>query len=130
MVNVRRLVAPPVFADEDQTRVAQILNFCLLVVLVGAGLFAIATPIIMPERLSRLPISIFTVLLSLVMLRLLRLGYVRATALLFTSILWLLFSYAALTSGGIQQPGFTLQILVVVIATLTLGGRTALSFAF
>jgi PAS domain S-box-containing protein len=129
MVNVRRLVAAPIFADEDQTRVAQILNFCLLVVFVGAGLFAIATPVLMPERLSRLPISLGAVLLSLVMLGLLRAGYIRATALIFTSILWLLFSYAALTSGGIQQPGFSLQFLVIVIATLTLGGRTALGFA-
>jgi PAS domain S-box-containing protein len=130
MVNVRRLVAPPIFADEDQTRVAQILSFCLWVILVGAGLFAIVTPVLMPERLSRLPISLGTVLLSLVMMWLLRLGYVRATALIFSTILWLLFSYAAFTSGGIQQPGFSLQFLVIVIATLTLGGRTALGFAF
>ena len=130
MVNrIRRLFTVPHFDDEDQMRVARILNFSLLVMLAGGIAFAIATPLVMPDRINRMPITITMCALILVMLYVLRTGRVRFVALFFTSALWLLFSYAALTSGGIERPGFTLQILVVVVAALTLGGTIALAFA-
>jgi PAS domain S-box-containing protein len=130
MVNrIRSLVTPPHFEDEDQIRVARVLNFSLLVLLVGGVIFAIATPLVMPDRINRMPITLAMCALVVVMLYVLRTGRVRSVALCFTSVLWLMFSYAAITSGGIERPGFTLQILVVVIAALTLGGTIALAFA-
>ena len=130
MVNrIRRLFTLPHFDNDDQMRVARILNFILLVMLAGGTAFAIATPLVMPERINRMPITLAMCALILVMLYILRTGRVRFVALCFTSTLWLLFSYAALTSGGIERPGFTLQILVVVIAALTLGGTIELAFA-
>jgi PAS domain S-box-containing protein len=126
---IRRLLVPPDFDDVEKTRVARILNVCLWVVLIGAGIFGLTIPFVMPERMSRMPIVIGVCTLSAGMLYVVRTGRVRFAALCFTSALWLIFSYAALTSGGIEQPGFTLQIVVVVIAALTLGGRTALAFA-
>ncbi|MBZ0287378.1 MAG: PAS domain-containing protein [Anaerolineae bacterium] len=130
MVNwVRNLFSIPHFEDADQMRVARVLNLSLLVMLAGGILFAVATPLAMPERLYRIPITFALLALIVAMLYILRTGRVRFVAFTFTSLLWLLFSYATLTSGGIQHPGFTLQILVVVIAALTLGGKIALAFA-
>ncbi|MEO8610907.1 MAG: PAS domain-containing protein [Chloroflexota bacterium] len=130
MVNrIRSLLSPPHFDDEDQMRVARVLNFSLLVILAGGIIFAIATPLVMPDRLNRMPITLAVCILAAGMLYLLRKGRARFVALCFTSALWLLLSYATLTSGGIEGPGFTLQILVVVIAALTLGGTIALAFA-
>jgi PAS domain S-box-containing protein len=130
MVNwIRGLLTPPYFEDQETMRVVRVLNFSLWVMIAGGAIFALATPLVMPERINRMPITFAMVALIGFMLYLLRARRVRLVALSFTSSLWLLFSYAAITSGGIERPGFTLQILVVVIAALTLGGRIALAFA-
>src|SRR6266536_1176393 len=98
MVNrIRRLLTPPHFDDADQMRVARVLNFSLLVILAGGVMFAIATPLVMADRLNRMPITLAMCALAVVMLYVLRTGRVRFVALCFTSLLWLLFSYAAIT---------------------------------
>jgi PAS domain S-box-containing protein len=126
---IRTLVKPPVFDDETKTRRAYLLHLTLLTALAGSALYALTMPFFVPPDPLRLSITLFTILLAGGMLLLSRRGHVRHAGLLFSTTLWLVFSFSAFFENGVHSPAFHGHILVIIIATLVVGERTGLVFA-
>lgn len=122
--------APTFPEDEEKTRLAGLLNVILL------SLFFIPLAIIFNAvRIpANRPVLVLALLLFVVpvvaMLRSLRHGQVRPVSFLVVIFLLLLGVVLGILNGGQPRPAFVFFPLIVVIAGLLLGGRSALVTAF
>lgn len=122
--------APTFPEDEEKTRLAGLLNVILL------SLFFIPLAIIFNAvRIpANRPVLVLALLLFVVpvvaMLRSLRHGQVRPVSFLVVTFLLLLGVVLGILNGGQPRPAFVFFPLIVVIAGLLLGGRSALVTAF
>src|SRR6187549_1871648 len=103
--HLRRLLAAPTFADEEETRVAAILHTMLL----GS-----ATIVALGQRQAVLLIYPALVIVSLVLLALVRRGHLQLVGSVFLLCLWAAISFGALTYGGTRSPSAGGYILVVI----------------
>ena len=127
---LHQAVASPVFADEQKTRLASLLNQITL------GLAALSIfYVIISTILSYTPLNLifgFLVFgLCLLMNRAARKGYTRAASLGLAASLWLTFSLAALSgeSAGVFDASFTGYIIPIILAGYLISGRAGLAFA-
>jgi GAF domain-containing protein len=123
---IRRLLAPPVFDDEEKTRVSRMLTTITL----ATVLYALATGVyytltrLDPSQLLYVWIEVAAaVVVFSVSLFLLRVGQVRAASLWFVVALWLLLAYDSYAAGGVRSPELFRMVLVPVFCGLLLGGR-------
>jgi PAS domain S-box-containing protein len=125
---LRRLLAAPTFADEEETRVAAILNTMLLGC-AGISLVALIVQLVALEQ-TQLALLIYpaTLLFSLGLLALVRRGRLQLAGSIFLMFLWAAITTGALTYGGIRSPSAGGHILIVIIATLLFSGRLVLMF--
>ena len=125
---LRRLLAAPTFADEEETRVAAILNTMLLGC-AGISLVALIVQLVALEQ-TQLALLIYpaTLLFSLGLLGLVRRGRLQLAGSIFLMFLWAAITTGALTYGGIRSPSAGGHILIVIIATLLFSGRLVLMF--
>jgi PAS domain S-box-containing protein len=119
----------PAFEDEDTARVARVLNRILVLLFVGSVAYLSIVLFGAEEMRVRQPYALLIVFCMLLLLALLRLGYVRAVGLLASLLLWLIITFYSLISPGMEHPVLTAQVLVIVIAALTLGSEAAIGFA-
>ncbi len=124
---MKRLLAPPVFADEELTRAAALLNTIGLVTIalgvsrVLAG-FVLARESI-PDLVPLLVAVLFTGILVM-----LRYGYVRFACLMYPMMKFGLATMTMLSFGGIRLPIANFYLLAIVSAGLLLGGRAVIGF--
>lgn len=122
----KKFLAPPTFDDPDETRRAQNLNTILSALLVALLLWA-WYPIFVQGGLQ---IAIALTAIGLVggLYLLLKRGLVRLVGSLLSFLLWALVTVVMGVFGGIRNSGFAAIIIIVVIASLTLGTRGALVY--
>jgi GAF domain-containing protein len=126
---LRRILAPPVFEDdEDKTRVARLLNLVLLAMLGVAALIGLALLVTEDPWTGLLSLGILA-LLVFVALALLRLGRVQVAAVLFSFTLWAFDTAIILVSGGTNSPLTTVYVTAIIVTGLLLGGRAAIVLA-
>src|SRR5262245_31550705 len=124
---VNRLLAPPVFAEEEQTRVAALLNVIIwsgivilglrfLSALTGRGDFAVV--------LTPLLIAVCVVALVLT-----RYGYIRLAGFLIPTSDLVLPTIAMYYFGGIRLPAANYYLVAIIFAGIFLGKREAVGFA-
>ena len=125
---IRRLLAAPTFADEEETRVAAILHTMLLGC-AGISLVALVIQLVALEQ-TQAALLIYPAALacSLGLLTLVRRGLLQLAGSIFLLFLWAAITFGALTYGGIRSPSAGGHILVVIIATLLFSGRLVLMF--
>lgn len=124
----RRLLAPPVFAeDEEKTRVAGLLNVILMIVLGLVVAFTIPA-VIMTPSLGRILVELFILLVVVGMLVLMHRGYVRLSAFLLSSILWVSISFGTYQAGGFRGSTMSAYFGIILIAGLLLGNVAAVLF--
>ena len=125
---LQQLLAPPIFPDATQTRLASWLNTLLLASLVVQAVYIPVSLIFNPDALGAIFIGLI-MFVHAVLLGVLRRGQVRLASWLFcltaTGAMWL----AILAFGGIRSSSYSSLILTVLITGLLLGGRAALSLA-
>ena len=127
--NIRRLLAPPVFAgDEEKTRVAALLNATLWILIAGAVAFIPIAPFL-PTLVQALPIIALLMLVYVASLWLTRRGHVSAATLLLLMGLWATMIAVSVFYGGTQIGSYFASIVVVIAAGLLLGGRWGMAFA-
>jgi len=134
MTWIRRLLAAPVFEDEEKTRAGRVLNAVLLAFL-GAAVVTVAA-ILAFYGFAITPEAAFTLLggtvLTLVvggLLTLARRGHVRIASLVMVSSIWLIMTLWICAVAGISTDSSPLgYALVIVLAGLLLGGRAAIAF--
>jgi PAS domain S-box-containing protein len=130
MMSFKRIVAAPVFDDEIKTQQAYMLHIILWTLVCVPIPFIIYTFLFIPESSSRiLSLAAFGETANIILLLMLRRGYVRSASILQASAFWLFFTFIAFTGNGVQGEAYLLgYVLVIVISGILLGGAGASVF--
>jgi PAS domain S-box-containing protein len=123
---LRRFFAPPIFADEEKTRVAQILNGFLwsaIGILSVLIIFRVVTWT--GTRYSTLLVLLATVVVLAVGQILIRRGHVRGTGIFLVGALWIIMVYQAWEADGVHDAAVIALIVVIIFSSLLLGWRVA-----
>jgi len=121
---LRNLLFPPVFAEEEKTQTASILNG-LVWSAIGILLLFFAFHLFIGGRsigasLSVLPIILMTLAGGLLILRR---GHVRAVSLFFIGAVWLAMTYHVWLANGIYDTALIAYLVVIIFSSLLLGWR-------
>jgi GAF domain-containing protein len=129
LTRIRQLLALPVFEDEDETRVANLLNIVLLTLLAATAVIPPILVLIEPTGATiTLLFGIVMVVLFLGLLFLLRLGFVQMSSVLLLCVLLAGLIFNTYSFGVIHGYGVTTFFVVIVMAGLLLGERAAIIF--
>lgn len=120
---IKPLLAPPIFEDETKTRTADLLNTILLTIMAAAVIFGVPLPIVAPTQPFLLSVAVLTFLIALVLSFLTQRGYVRFVSLSLSIVLMVILTPIIVNDGGIRAPAFSAYLLLIVVASLLLGGR-------
>jgi PAS domain S-box-containing protein len=125
---LRKFVAPPVFAnDEEKTRQAMLLNTLLVSVLLFlAFVGCIAVPLFFAEKLFNSVAVLVLFVIMGVAFRMMRGGRVRDASILFIFGFWSVFTIFLLFAGGNRSVFIIFYVVGTVIAGLLLGLRGAI----
>ena len=122
----RYLLTPPSFDDDLEKNVtAGLLNSILLTLIFGPIIFSISTILIQFDPIRSTVINFITLILLVGLLILLRKGYVKIAARGVIGVMFVVFVVVAAMHSGANSPVFGGLILVVMLAGLLLGKRSA-----
>ena len=125
---ITRFLSPPVFADEEKTRVANLINGILLLTAAGAVLFLIFSR--GAGLASQLAISLPLIMLVItsILKLLLHRGYVQLSGTLLSLSVWMIFTIPMFVFDGIRDVTITGCYAAIVIASLILSESTLFLF--
>src|ERR1043165_159509 len=128
MTALRDFFTAPIFEDEIKTRKAQLLYIVIWGLILVPIPYVLYHLIVSPEHLNRALIQAgFGEIVNIILLYILRRGFVRTASIIQVSMFWLFFTVSALTSDGTRGAAYLLGYpLVIVIAGGLLGGRAAM----
>jgi len=123
MINRLRLfLAPPVFQDEDKTRIAALLNTILfsLVAVFVVGTILGSIPIVLSGefQISSLYTVIIQILLLIGLVALMRAGYVTQVSTIFSFVLSVMTAFLLLQSTSLTSPTMAGYFLSIIAAGL------------
>jgi PAS domain S-box-containing protein len=125
---LRQLTSPPVFADENKTRVAWLLHYICIVLLIGLVLsgmgFAMAGNLLM-----WVPTLVVTGAIYLGVLYIVRSGKTEAASLILVLGGWLIVTNSAFNNHGIRAPVFSAHVLVIILSAILISERAAIWLA-
>ena len=114
---MQNLFAPPIFEDEEKSRIARIQNVILLA---GIGLLIILTGIrlVRPDEGfgNLLPINIFLLAMFVGIKFLLHRGYVTISSLIMVVGIWAVLTLQAWSADGIRDTAVYAYIIVIILA--------------
>lgn len=124
---MKSLLSPPVFDDDEQTRIARLLHAILLTFVLVGLLFMLPMAILSPAFAGRfLGLGLGFLIMSVGLLFMERRGRVRLASGLLVTILWGLATASAVTAGGVHAQVFVGGYLMIIVMTgLLLGGRAS-----
>jgi len=122
---IKQILTPPIFEDETLTRTAALLNAVLLICLAATVILFIGLALASGDIGIVGQVMIVTVL---GLLFLLRRGYVQLVGVLITTAVLAIVTFNNFDSGGMRNLAVTGYFLVIIIASILLGGRAALVF--
>ncbi|HEY5729754.1 MAG TPA: PAS domain-containing protein, partial [Anaerolineales bacterium] len=127
---LKRILSPPVFDDELKTQQAYMLHIILWTLVCVPIPYFIYSLIATPEDLTRpFAQSAFGIAANILLLIVMRRGYVKAASIFQVSTFWFFFTITAYTSNGVQGEAYLIgYTLVITIAGIVLGGRGSLVF--
>src|SRR6185369_14761654 len=117
---LKRLLAPPVFADEETTRVAALLNIITLSSAVVVVIRSLVTVIFQPNPLPFLCFAGLGLILTVGTLVLMRHGHVRLACYIVCMIGVGLATAGMFYFGGVRRPIYNLYLLTITTAGLLL----------
>lgn len=123
-------LTPPAFEDEIRTEQAYLLHIILWALICVPIPYVIFTLVATPENSGRAFMqAAFGETVNVILLIMLRRGYVRAAAIIQVSTFWLFFTATAATGAGVQGEAYLLGYgLVITIAGMFLGWNGAFTF--
>jgi len=132
MSYLKRLFTAPTFDDEIKTQQAYMLHVIVWTLICVPIPFVVYSLFRTPEDVTRTFIQVgFGETVNIILLIMLRRGYVRAAAIIQVSTFWFFFTATALTGSGVRGEAYLLGYgLVIAIAGILLGGTGALTFTF
>ena len=121
---LRHIFAPPIFEDEEKTRVASLLNSILWAVVVIGTIYTIIAPIILGQFFSAILTSTIVVISFIARIFMTR-GYVRAASVILLIVFDVILALSIAISGGLVGASYFSLVLTTVIAGILLHGRGA-----
>ncbi|MBI3163261.1 MAG: GAF domain-containing protein [Anaerolineales bacterium] len=129
MINsIRQTFAPPIFDDEENTRLAALLNRILWAVIIIGSIYTVAAPFILGQIFS--PALTAVVVIAGIAARSLMLrGRIRPASTILLVVFNAILILSILLSDGVIGASYPSLVLTTVLAGVLLGGRGAYSFA-
>lgn len=121
---LRRIFAPPIFEDEEKTRIAALLNSILLAVIVIGATYTVIAPFLLGQYVSAV-LTATIVVASLISRQLMRNGYISAATIILLTIFHVVLVASIAVSGGIFGASYFSLVMTTVVAGVLLGGRSA-----
>lgn len=121
---LRRIFAPPIFEDEEKTRIAALLNSILLAVIVIGATYTVIAPFLLGQYVSA-ALTATIVVASLISRQLMRNGYISAATIILLTIFHVVLVASIAVSGGIFGASYFSLVMTTVVAGVLLGGRSA-----
>lgn len=128
-ISLPRFLFPPRFANENDNRLASILNICLWAGLVLTVVYTSATIFLPPSKYLNFSVEFSLIASHAISLVVMHRGYPRLAASLYTASLWLLIASATLSYGDITSAGVSSLYTVILIGGILLGSAGAFSLA-
>jgi len=130
MNSLKKIFAAPIFEDALKTQQAYLLNAILWTLVCVPIPFVIYSVFRIPEDAARTFIQAgFGETINIILLIMLRRGFVRAASLIQVSTFWFFFTATAATGSGVQGVAYLLGYsLVIAIAGLLMSGTGAFIF--
>src|SRR5260221_2692287 len=127
LARIRVWATPPHFDNEEKDRVARLLHYFLLAVIVGASLNWIAI-LIGGVGIERAMFPLVITLVSVLCYVLSRFGQVRLVGIRITSSLWLITTVSAVTSPMFPPPSLGFYVMTIILAVVLLDERITALF--
>lgn len=125
----KKLFAAPIFEDEEKTSAARLVNVTLFTILALMVALPLIIAFAMPSEAGiTLAASAVMVVIVLGLLFLVRRGYVRIVSVLLTSMFLIMITWSIYSYRGVRDITITGYFLVLVLASLLLGGREVMIF--
>ena len=124
---LRRLFVPPIFEDEEKTRVSQfIIHFSW--VAIGIIFLLLASRLLLQTDATIIPSLTFisVILLLLLVQHLVRKGHVYTASIFVIISLWILMTYLAWRADGLRDLAVIAYFVIIILCSLLLGWRSAL----
>lgn len=118
---IQNFFAPPVFEDDQKTRIAALLNSILLSVIVIGTVYTAIAPFLLGQYVSAV-LTATVVIFSLVSHQLMKRGHVRAASIILLVIFHIILTASIAVSGGIFGASYFSLTMTTVIAGILLGG--------
>lgn len=120
------MLAPPIFADEEKTRISQFMITFSWIAIVIVFLL-ILSRLFLRTDITNTPMIVFImiIIVFLVMQYILRLGYVYAASVFVIFGLWGLMTYLAWVADGVRDVAVLAYLVVIMMSSLLLGWRFA-----
>ena len=129
---IKKMLAPPVFEDEEKTRVARILGVILWSVIAVVSVLII-TWLIRGKAHELGPYAIvantFIIAVAISLLFLIRCGYLKSAGFVFVAFIWSNITFQAFTSDGARGSAAVIYMTIMVLASLLLGWRVSIGIA-
>jgi len=130
--SIKRLLVPPVFEDEEKTRVAMILGVILWSVAAVVSIL-IVTWLLTGKSYELGPYAFAAnsviIVVAIGLLFLIRGGYVKAAGFTFVFFLWGNVTFQAFTSDGVHGSAAIIYLTIMVLAGLLLDWRASVGMA-
>jgi hypothetical protein len=118
--------SPPLFDNTELNRQAQLLNLVIWASIVIA-LLRLSAPV--DNRVANLALILIFVLALLASLRFMHQGRIRLASHGLVASLWVIITLGNLFFGGVRGPAYSAYTMLITIAGLLLGGRSAIYYA-
>jgi signal transduction histidine kinase len=124
---LRRLLAPPIFEDEEKTRISQFMTTFSWIA-IGILFLMLISRLALRTDATIVPtlILIIVILLLFLMQHLLRLGHVYISSIFVVFGLWGLMTYLAWRADGLRDMAVIAYFVIIILCSLLLGWRSAL----
>ena len=129
---IKRLLKPPVFEDEEKSRIAVILGVILWSVVAVVSILVITWLISgKSHELGQYAIAAntFIIAVAIGLLFLVRKGYVKSAGFVFVAFIWGNITFQAFTSDGVRGSAAIIYMTIMVLASLLLGWRASIGIA-
>ncbi len=124
---LKKILAPPVFKDQEKTEIAQYLNIILYL-----ASFLLALLIVAEDTLTSRPSIIYTTLIVVMLLMqiLMRKGKVFLAAVTLITLTWIAMTFMAWKADGVRNASLIVYLVLILLASLLGKPRISLVFTF
>jgi GAF domain-containing protein len=127
--DLQKFFAPPAFEDDENTRVAALLNSILWTIIIIGVLYTLAAPFMLQQYTSAV-LTASIVIVAVISRQLMTRGHIRAASITLLIIFHIVLTISIVVSDGTFGASYFSLVMTTVIAGTLIGGRAAYVMAF